>query len=229
MKPITYITFLLLFTLISAGCSNTEQAGTAASGNPFETTGEESFSGAGNNNFQLAVGTFTLEDTDYAITAGQAAVLLPLWKAARSLSSSETITAEEFQAIFSQIQDTLTDEQLSAIESIEMTPDLLTGLSERYSLALGPGPAGGFDEEGISPEQQATIEAFRESRQAGDGGVFPGGGPPEDGFQGGGPGGGGFPGGGFPRGGDVSSLPEAQQTAIASGSGRRGFGGGGIP
>ncbi|HLF88730.1 MAG TPA: hypothetical protein VI451_07305, partial [Anaerolineales bacterium] len=60
------------------------------------------------------------------------------------------------------------------------------------------------------------------------GGGGPGGGAPldGDGFPGGGPGGGDFPGGG---GGNIGSLPEAQQTAIASGAGRRFGGNGSLP
>jgi hypothetical protein len=225
MKKI-FLFFSLLFLLALAACS------TAAEANPDDATGGTTNADSDLTTMQLALGTFALEDTGYAITAEQAAELLPLWKAAQSLSDSETITAEEFQAVFNQIEETMTPEQMDAIESLELTQETMASISEKYGLAFGPGSGGGFDPSKLSPEQQATIEAFQESGQAPGGGGFPGGGPggggfpgggvpPEGGFPGGGPGGVGFPGGG----GDISSLPEAQQTAIASGTGRR-FGGG---
>ena len=57
---------------------------------------------------QLGFGTLLLEDTEHAVDAGQAAELLPLWKAARSLSESETVAEAELEAVFHQIEDTMT-------------------------------------------------------------------------------------------------------------------------
>jgi hypothetical protein len=220
-KTLLFLSLLLLFVL--AACSTAAQANpdTAVSTNADSTPP-----------MQLALGTFALEDTEYAITTEQAAELLPLWKAAQSLSDSDTITAEEFQAVFNQIEDTMTPEQMNTIVSMELTQEAMAEIGEKYGLTFGPGGGGDFDPENLSPEQQATIEAFQESGQAPGGGGFPGGGAPPDGggFPGGGPGGGAPPdGGGFPGGGggDIGSLPEAQQTAIASGAGRGP--GGGLP
>jgi hypothetical protein len=174
-------------------------------------------------NLQLVLGTFELEDTEDAVTAEKAAELLPLWKAARSLSESETVAAEEMAALFDQIQDTMTPEQLSAIAAMQLTREDVAAIAEEQGLELGSG-GGGFDFENLSPDQQATLQALRESGQRpggggpGGGGFIPGGGGP----GGGGPGGD-RPGGGFP-GGFQNLSPEERATAIAERGGR--FGGG---
>lgn len=232
MKKSTYLLFTLLMLLVLAACSPGTQTATDPS---TSTTDTDTVSANGTSAMQLALGTFALEDTEYAITSEQATELIQLWKAAQALSDSDTITAEEFQAIFSQIEDTLTPEQLNYITTMELSQEAMTALQEKYGLTFGPGNGGGFDPNNMTEEQQATAEAFRSTiqqsgGQAPGGGDFPGGGPgggapPDGGFAGGGPGGG----GGFPGGGDVGSLPEAQQTAIAPGAGRGAGGGGGLP
>ena len=163
----------------------------------------------------LILGTFKLEDTEFAIDSAQAAELLPLWKALRSLSESETVAAEELQAVINQVQDTMTAEQIAAIESMELTMQDLGAIAEELGLELN-NFGGRFGE--LSPEMQATREAARESGQNPFGDEFPGGG------QGAGPGGGipgGGPGGGQGFGGGELS-PEARQTAIAERGGVRG-------
>ena len=57
---------------------------------------------------QLALGTLALEETDQAITAEQAAALLPLWKAANSLSGADNVAAEEMTGLFKQIEEAMT-------------------------------------------------------------------------------------------------------------------------
>ena len=226
MKKITLLFFLFLFLALTA-CSTAAQTDTDTTGTSAAVT---STNPPGDiTNMQLVLGTFALEDTAYAITAEQAAELLPLWKAAQSLSESDTITAEEFQAVFNQIEDIMTTEQMDAITSMDLSQETMAAIGEKYGLTFGPGGGGGFDPSNLTEEQLATREAFQQSGQdPANGGGFPGGGlgeggPPDGGFAGGGPGGGGFPGGG-----DAGSLPEAQQTAIASGTGRGG-GNGGLP
>ncbi len=153
---------------------------------------------------QLGFGTLLLEDSEYAVDPAQAAELLPLWKAARSLNQSETVAEAELQAVFNQIQDTMTSEQISAIADLQLTGEEMAQLMEDLGLSFGFG-GGGFGN--LTPEQQATAQAARES---GDG--FPGGGFPGRGFPGGGNPGGqaGFPGAG---GGQIS--PEQQATIEA--------------
>jgi len=161
---------------------------------------------------QLILGTLQLETTDLAVNSVQAAELAPLWKAMRSLTTSDTAAAAEIEALLEQIQDVMTTEQLEAISAFEITPEDMRTIIQDLGLEFGP-PEGfeGFDGEGFNPDQ------FRQQ--------FGGGGP-------GGPGGGGGQGpggqfGGGPegfQGGGGDFDPEAFATQRAE-RGLEGFGG----
>ena len=147
---------------------------------------------------KLTLGTFKLEETAYAVDAEQAASLLPLWKALRSLSESQTAATEELQAVLNQIQDSMTPEQMAAIEGMGLTGEDMGAIFQELGLEFGGGE-GRFGN--LTPEQQATMQTARES------GEFPGSRP--------GGGGGGFSGGG-------EFDPDARATAIAERGGARG-------
>lgn len=134
---------------------------------------------------QLAIGILQLENGDNAVDETMAAELLPLWRAAQSLSSSETAADAEITAVFNQIQDTLSADQVAAIAAMKLT-------DESFQAMLAEGTI-------------SMRGAFGGNRDGAEGGGNGGGRP-------GGelPGGGGGPGGGLP-GGD----PSAQQTRIA--------------
>jgi hypothetical protein len=150
---------------------------------------------------QLALGTFKLEESDYPVEGAQAQELVTLWKAVRVLTESETTAAEEIEALVDQIGDTMTAEQMTAIEAMELTFEDMGAIAEELGLEFSG--AGRFGD--LTPEMQATMEAMRES------GEFPRGGPGGE-FPGGGPGGQGGPGG---FGGQGGLSPEARETAIA--------------
>ena len=157
---------------------------------------------------QLMLGTLQLESTDLAVDSAQAAELAPLWKALRSLTTSDTAAEAEIEAVIGQIQDSMTPEQIEAISAFELTPDDMQTIIRDLGIEFGP-PEGfeGFDGEGFNPGQF--------------GGQF-GGGPGGGGGQG--PGGqfGGGPGGFQGGGGDFD--PEAFATQRAE-RGLEGFGG----
>lgn len=153
---------------------------------------------------QLMLGTVMLDDTAYAIDSQQAGELLPLWKALRSLSESDTTASAEIEAVINQIQRTMTVEQMESINDMEISMGNFSEVAEILGLE-DTGFGGRFGD--ITPEMQATIEAARESGEgppAGFGGFN--GGPPPGG--GNGPGGGGGPGG-------AGFNPEQIQTAVA--------------
>ena len=152
---------------------------------------------------QLVMGTFMLEDTELTVDSDQAAQLLPLWKAARSLGSSDTAAAEEVGAVYNQIQETMTPEQIAAIAAMQIGREDMFEVVQELGLSFG---GGGGD---FTPEMQATAQAARASGQG-----FPGG-------FGGRPGGGGGPGGGA---GGAGLSPEGRETAIAERGGTRGAG-----
>ena len=149
------------------------------------------------------MGTFKLEETDYAIDSEQAAELLPLWKALRSLTESETAAIAEVDALLNQIVDTMTPEQLTAIDNMNLTRQDMAAVFEELGLELGGG-VGRFGN--MTPEQQATMQAARESGQLPAGG--PGGGSGVPGLK--------------PGGGSSEFDPDARATAIAERGGVRG-------
>jgi hypothetical protein len=166
---------------------------------------DEEFENALPVSAQLGLGTLMLEDTELAVDPAQAAELLPLWKAARTLSESETVAEAELQAVFDQIEDAMTPEQIIFIGEMQLDQEQIAQLAEDLDLPFGFGRGEGFAN--LTPEQQATAQAARESGQFGPGGSFPGGGFPGGGNPGGGPGGQGF--------GAGNLTPEQQATLEA--------------
>ncbi len=141
---------------------------------------------------QLAAGILLLEETDLAVDEAMAAELLPLWRAAQTLMNSDTAAALEIEAVYNQIQDTMTPDQIAAIAEMELTEASLTSLMEEGALDFSRG--------GFAGGRGADLgEGFT---------------PPEGGF---GPGGG-FPGGDFPGGpggeGPGGGLPEGMNPEI---------------
>jgi len=156
---------------------------------------------------KLAIGILKLEGTELAVASDQAADLLPLWQVLNSLSSSDSAAPEEITAITEQIQETMTAEQLQAIEGMELTPEDIFATMQELGLVNAPQvnasgtpqPAAGFG-----------------GGQGPGGGIVPGDVPP-----GGGQGAGNGPGGGF---GGQELNPEQIATAQA----RRAEGGAGF-
>jgi hypothetical protein len=164
-------------------------AGCAGSGEPTGSAGalSEGYEGALPVQAQLIVGTLQLEESGTAVTREQAAELIPLWKAVRSLSSSDTAAQAELEALTDQVQETMTAEQLQAIAAMQLTQEDLFGVMQE--LGIGPGGAAGGDQVFQFDGRQASGEGQASGGGPPAGFVFEGG-PPE-GFQGGGPGGGG--------------------------------------
>jgi hypothetical protein len=171
---------------------------------------------------KLAPGTLKLEGTDRAVTAAQAKTLLPLWKAVKTLSSSNNASAEEITALYQQIQDAMTAEQLQAIKNLSLTQAEMQALMQQYGIQMPQMPAGNLN--GTPAARSSGSSGNSSGAQAGDPGA--GGFPPGGDFAGG-PGGAPPDGGGFLGGG---ALPNAQTTPAAgipqARPANRGFGGG---
>lgn len=215
----------LLASCAGAGAGTTEQAGaplqnpsaenppsSGQAGGVFKMDYENALPVA----LQLAVGTFMLDESEQPVSPEQAAELIPLWKAYKTLSNADTASGVELEALLTQIQRVLSSDQLHAIAAMELTRENLIELSQARQIEMG-GPGGSLN---LTSEQQATREARRSS------GLVPaqGGGPPEGGGGfGPPPGGGGFgPEGGFSP--DADSTPGVIETAMA----RRQSAGGGM-
>lgn len=190
--PLTLLTLALILSACGGSASEESALQTESNERTFSMPTE----------LALMVGTVKLDETEYAIGAEQATELIPLWKALKSLSESETAASAEIEAIINQIEDTMTSEQMAAITAMELTMEDMRAVQEQLDVESGFGNFGD-----ITPEMQATMQAARESGQ----------------FPTGRPGGGDVPGGGQgPFGGDVD--PAARETAMAE----RGFGGNGM-
>ena len=148
---------------------------------------------------QILIGTFKLEGTPQAVTAQQAAQLIPLWQVYKDLSSSDTAAQEEIDGLVQQIQDTMTSEQMQAIQNMNLTRQDIFTVMQDQGITQGRGQGNGN----------------RSNSQNSNGGGFalPDGGPP--GGFGGGEGPGGFSGGGNGSGGG-SFIPEQIATAQAA-------------
>jgi hypothetical protein len=161
--------FLLLsFIVVITGCSGGSNAGAQAS-----QTGEGNMISLP---IRLAIGTLSLEKAGQGVDAKQAKELLPLWKAVVSLVKSDNTAPQELSALYKQIQDTMTPDQMRSINAVSR--DDMRSIAQQTGLTL---PGGGGQPGSQGGGQRRT--------QTPGGGGFPGGGP------GGFPGGPGGPGG----------------------------------
>lgn len=199
-KKLAILIVVPALMLLSA-CAGLSPAATSA--NPVAQSGAPNMANQPIES-KLALGLLKLEGTDKAVDAVQAKTLLPLWKAVKTLSASSTASADEITALYQQIQESLTADQVQAIKDLSLSPDDTQALMTQYGVQIPQGAA---------PAQSSTRAAGSSNPQ---GGGFPGG------DFGGGPGGpGGAPpdGGGFPGGGaqGAQTTPQAGQRAQAGG------------
>ena len=178
MKKTTLAVSILAASLLAAltGCGSAASGGTRTDPSaalPAQTG--------------LIIGTFKLEGTAQAITPQQAAGLLPLWQFYKELSISDAAAPQELEALVSQIHDSMTPEQLTAITDMKLTQqDVFTTMQAQ----------------GITPGGSQP----RSAGSQGDRGSFT---PPQGGFPGG------FPEGAGPGAGQ-SFNPEQIATAQAA-------------
>ena len=144
---------------------------------------------------QLIVGTLKLDETEKAVTAEQAAELLPLWQTLQVLSESDTAAQQETEALITQIQETMTPDQMQAITDMNLRRQDMMSIMQAQGVAANGSSQNSSSQRGNS--------------SSGGGRVFgPGGGGPPDEM----PGGGGF--GPFGQGQNLSE--DAIATAQAS-------------
>lgn len=175
---------------------------------------------------KLAIGTLKLEGTDLAVTAEQAKELLPLWKAVKALSASETVSQDEVNAVYTQIQESMTEEQIAAIKEMSINPEDMQALMKELGIEMEM-PQGGNSPQEMTEEQLATLQAQRSAMrqqgqgrqggQGGQGGEMPGGGGSMPGGE--------MPSGGM-EGGVPGGMPNAGGTPQPGMGGPRGAGGG---
>jgi len=153
MKKLVFIAILISLVLALSACGSSQTAtATAATSTTMSEEG------------QLLVGTFKLENTSLAITSTQASSLLALWETLESLASSNTAASQEVDAVVSQIESSMSSEQISSITAMKLTQQDLT------ATAIDTGNA--------SSTASSSSAAKTSSTQQQAGG--PGGNPPSD-------------------------------------------------
>ena len=158
MKKWMAVSIVIGLVLALAACGSSQIATTpAATSNTLPLEG------------RLLVGTLKLESTSLAITADQAGQLLPLWETLQSLASSGTAASQEVDAVVSQIESTLSAQQLSSITDMNLT---------QQDLALAIANTGAsLASSAMSGASSAQLQAAAGAPAGGDPG---GGNPPAD-------------------------------------------------
>jgi len=147
MKPNLALVTLLVLSLSLSACSTTATTST--------TTGTDaaaaSADGAAPMEGELStiardvLGIFKLEGTDLAVDSVQAATLLPLWQAYRSLLNSDTAASAELEAIKTQIDEALSAEQHEAIAAMNLTAQDMFAMAEELGVTQAPASADGTE------------------------------------------------------------------------------------
>jgi hypothetical protein len=110
MKKWMVVSIVIGLVLAMSACGGSQNSSTAA-------TASTALSQEG----KLLVGTLKLESTSLAVSSTQAEQLLPLWETMQSLASSGTAASQEVDAVVSQIESTMSAEQISSITSMNLT------------------------------------------------------------------------------------------------------------
>jgi hypothetical protein len=206
MKRVLQIMVLVALALVVAACKT--QTSTQSSGQTGNPATLQPGGGTLGGMAEMAVGTLKLEGGAQAITAEEAGKLLPLWKAYRTLSQDSSASRLELTALATQVRETMTTEQVAAIDGMKLgMSDLMTLMQSRGIQMQAAGPSG------AASGTASSNSASRSSSSGAGGGGGPAGGP------GGGPGGGAPPdmggaGGGVPP--DMGGMPGASGTPGAT-------------
>jgi hypothetical protein len=125
-------TLLFAFSLIISACGNLSTLTTHTSSS---TSYQYNYSKLASNPVQskLAIGILTLANTDLAITSDQSKELLLLWKGVKSLSNDPNTTEAEIAALYQQIEDTLSPEQMAAIQKRSWNEAEIQALQKQYA------------------------------------------------------------------------------------------------
>jgi len=125
MKKITLISLTLLALILTACGAQATQAAPTQSELDTES--------------KLILGTLKLDGTEQAITAEQATELVIYWQVYQEISQSDTAAQEEISGLLTQIEGTMTDAQMQAIDALGLTQrDVMTVMQEKGLMANMP-------------------------------------------------------------------------------------------
>lgn len=160
---------LILFALALAACGGAATTpapvAVAVSQEFVSAMLDTSYEGALSARNQLALGAIKLDGTSNAVNTKQAIALLPLWQALRSANQSGNAQAE-VAALLTQIEQTMTPNQLQAIKAMKLTQTEFQDWAKANGITLGSGAEGGVPGgggAGLSASEKATRQATRAS------------------------------------------------------------------
>jgi len=161
MKQTSLLLIIFALALAACGGTATTPAPVAVSQEFVSATLDTSYDGALSARNQLALGAIKLDGTPNAINTKQATALLPLWQALRSTTQSGGNAQAEVTALLTQIEQTMTPNQLQAIKAMKLTQTKFQEWAKTNGITLGSGAEGGVPGggAGISASEKATRQA----------------------------------------------------------------------
>jgi hypothetical protein len=147
---------ILVAVIALVGCKSKEPTAVVETGTETDTGMPP---GSMDPTNALALGTLKLEGSEHAVTAEQAAELLPLWQA---IQSGALQGSAETEAVLRQIEGKMTAEQLAAIEAMDLTFQDIQTWMEKQGIEM-PAPTGG------QPQPGADMPARPGGGPGGDG------------------------------------------------------------
>jgi hypothetical protein len=122
---------------------------------------------------KLAYGILKMEDSSLAVTPAQAATLLPLWKAVAAMGKDFNSTKAEINALYNQIQSSLTAEQIAYIKDLKVDAPRTGGTPPTNM----PAPLSGQSSSPNNPSNGTSPNSAGGQTMGGDGtgGGMPGG------------------------------------------------------
>jgi hypothetical protein len=169
-KKIIAIGIFLVLTISIVACSGVSIPGATSSAQKASQT-QSTTNSQLTVQEKLGVGILKLEETSLAVTADQATTLLPLWKAIKSLGADQNASQAEVQALYQQVEESLTSEQVQAIEQLTWTQDDLNTMMQQY------GAQAAQSSTSTSKSTSSTSAASAAQGQPPDAGAMAGGGP----------------------------------------------------
>lgn len=124
------------------------------------------YEGALSTRLLLAFGTLKLAETNFPVTSAQAPQLLLLWRALDNLTKSGTSAEAEVAALLSEIELTLSSEQIQSINAMQLTQESIQAWVQANGITVGSGTGTGLGSgqgqgqgSSLSPEEKATRQA----------------------------------------------------------------------
>lgn len=104
----------------------------------------------------VGIGILMMEGTSLAVDSKQAKTLLPLWKAIKNLSGDDNVPEAEMSAVYRQIRESLTAEQLEQIQGTDWSTSDMSAVMEKYDVQVAGGADSGKTSAGNASQSQSS-------------------------------------------------------------------------